>query len=215
MRLRKKKWSDEVFTQHKDILVDEKQNLKGQWKQVLSTSKLRLEIGAGKGDYWLGLAEMYPEDGVIALEKDYTASSIALRKLREYGKKRFIYGDAKNLDELFEVGELDVIHLNFSDPWPKTRHEKRRLTYDTKVKQYNRLLSDHGELWMKTDNQALFEYSLVNVSRFGFELVEVSLDFRKEVDEDDIIDPFTEYERKFMRNNQRIYRAIWRKQNVK
>lgn len=215
MRLRKKKWSEEVFTQHKDILVDEKQNLKGQWKQVLSTSKLRLEIGAGKGDYWLGLAEMYPEDGVIALEKDYTASSIALRKLREYGKKRFIYGDAKNLDELFEVGELDVIHLNFSDPWPKTRHEKRRLTYDTKVKQYNRLLSDHGELWMKTDNQALFEYSLVNVSRFGFELVEVSLDFRKEVDEDDIIDPFTEYERKFMRNNQRIYRAIWRKQNVK
>lgn len=215
MRLRKKKWSDEVFTQHKDILVDEKQNLKGQWKQVLSTSKLRLEIGAGKGDYWLGLAEMYPEDGVIALEKDYTASSIALRKLREYGKKRFIYGDAKNLDELFEVGELDVIHLNFSDPWPKTRHEKRRLTYDTKVKQYNRLLSDHGELWMKTDNQALFEYSLVNVSRFGFELVEVSLDFRKSVDEDDIIDPFTEYERKFMRNNQRIYRAIWRKQNVK
>ncbi len=215
MRLRKKKWSDEVFTQHKDILVDEKQNLKGQWKQVLSTSKLRLEIGAGKGDYWLGLAEMYPEDGVIALEKDYTASSIALRKLREYGKKRFIYGDAKNLDELFEVGELDVIHLNFSDPWPKTRHEKRRLTYDTKVKQYNRLLSDHGELWMKTDNQALFEYSLVNVSRFGFELVEVSLDFRKSVDEDNIIDPFTEYERKFMRNNQRIYRAIWRKQNVK
>lgn len=215
MRLRKKKWSEEVFTQHKDILVDEKQNLKGQWKQVLSTSKLRLEIGAGKGDYWLGLAEMYPEDGVIALEKDYTASSIALRKLREYGKKRFIYGDAKNLDELFEVGELDVIHLNFSDPWPKTRHEKRRLTYDTKVKQYNRLLSDHGELWMKTDNQALFEYSLVNVSRFGFELVEVSLDFRKSVDEDDIIDPFTEYERKFMRNNQRIYRAIWRKQNVK
>ena len=215
MRLRKKKWSDEVFTQHKDILVDEKQNLKGQWKQVLSTSKLRLEIGAGKGDYWLGLAEMYPEDGVIALEKDYTASSIALRKLREYGKKRFIYGDAKNLDELFEVGELDVIHLNFSDPWPKTRHEKRRLTYDTKVKQYNRLLSDHGELWMKTDNQALFEYSLVNVSRFGFELVEVSLDFRKSIDEDDIIDPFTEYERKFMRNNQRIYRAIWRKQNVK
>ena len=215
MRLRKKKWSEEIFALHKEILVSEFEDVKGKWKSLLDTNTLRLEIGSGKGDYWHGLAHMYPHDGIVALEKDYTASSIALRKLEDYSKKRFILGDAKNLDEIFAAGELDVIHLNFSDPWPKTRHEKRRLTYDTKIKQYKKLLSEKGEVWMKTDNQGLFEYSLMSFSRHGFELVEVSLDFRKNIDPENMIDPFTEYERKFVKQGQRIYRGIWRKKDVK
>ncbi|NLW14865.1 MAG: tRNA (guanosine(46)-N7)-methyltransferase TrmB [Erysipelothrix sp.] len=215
MRLRKKKWSDEVFNTHSAILVEDFKVIKGNWKNQLNVNKLRLEIGSGKGDYWHGLGQMYPNDGIIAVEKDYTASAIALRKLEEHGNKRFIYGDAKHLEDIFEKGELDVIHLNFSDPWPKTRHEKRRLTYDSKVKKYYDLLNDSGEIWMKTDNQGLFEYSLVNVSRFNFELIEVSVDFRKDYDEENIIDPLTEYERKFMGKGQPIYRAIWRKIDVK
>lgn len=215
MRVRKKKWSDEVFAQHQDIIVDDYTEIKGCWKNTLNTNKLRLEIGAGKGDYWIGLSQMYPMDGVIAIEKDYTVSSIALRKLEDYGKKRFIYGDAKKIDEMFDQGELDVIHLNFSDPWPKKRHAKRRLTFDDKIKQYEYLLSEHGEVWMKTDNQDLFEYSLMNFSRFDFELIDVSLDFRKNNDETKMIDPFTEYERKFMEKGQRIYRAIWRRKDAK
>lgn len=215
MRLRKKKWSEEVFELHSDIIIDDHSKIKGNWKSSLNVDKLRLEIGAGKGDYWHGLAKMYPNDGIIAIEKDFTASSIALRKLESKKNKRFIYGDAKKLDEIFDVHELDVIHLNFSDPWPKDRHVKRRLTYDDKVKTYHNILNDKGELWMKTDNQGLFEYSLVNVSRFGFELVEVFVDFRKDFDVDNLVDPFTEYELKFMEKGQPIYRAIWRKKDVK
>lgn len=211
MRLRKKKWSEEIFELHNEIIVENFEEIKGNWKSVLDTNKLRLEIGAGKGDYWHGLAEVYPEDGIVAIEKDYTASSIALKKLDKYDKKRFILGDAKNLEEIFGTKELDVIHLNFSDPWPKLRHTKRRLTYDTKLKTYHNLLNDNGEIWMKTDNRELFEYSLVNVAKFDFELKEVYLDFRKEED----IDPITEYEQKFMDRGQVIYRAIWRKLDVK
>lgn len=209
MRLRKRVWSEEVFNQFKDFTVTDFEAMKGKWKETMGTQLLHLEIGAGRGDYWHLLAEQYPERGIVAMEKDYTASSIALKKFNEYPRtnKRFIYDDAKKLSEMFEVHEIDVIHLNFSDPWPKTRHEKRRLTYKTKLDDYYDLLSESGEIWMKTDNQSLFNYSLVSVGQHKFELVEVDVDFRKETQED----PQSEYERKFVGLGQPIYRAIWRK----
>lgn len=213
MRIRKKKWSSEVFERHNEIIIEDFTKYKGHWKELLGVSMLRLEIGTGKGDYWHGLANLYPDQGTIAMERDYTVASMALRKFddSEYGNQRFIYGDADKLEEMFNANELDVLHLNFSDPWPKKRHVKRRLTHETKLNVYHRLLSDNGEIWMKTDNASLFEYSLVNVSKHGFELVDVSVDFRRGED----VDPFTEYERKFSDLGQPIYRAIWRKVNVK
>lgn len=213
MRLRKRNWSQEVFDQYKDYTVSDFEEMKGKWKQTLDVDVLHLEIGAGRGDYWHQLAEQFPERGIVAMEKDYTASSIALKKFNEYPtfNKRFIYDDAKKLNDMFDVHEIDVIHLNFSDPWPKKRHEKRRLTYQTKLDDYYDVLTENGEIWMKTDNQSLFNYSLVSVGRHKFELIEVNVDFRK--DEQD--DPQSEYERKFVALGQPIYRAIWRKKNVK
>lgn len=215
MRLRKKSWSGQVFELHKDVCIPDYETLKGTWKTHLDTQTIRLEIGSGKGDYWHGLGELYPDDGIIAMERDFTASSIALRKLETYGygKKRFIYGDAMHLDKIFEAEEVSIIHLNFSDPWPKTRHEKRRLTHKDKLAEYHRILEPNGSIWMKTDNRQLFEYSLVHVSMNGFVLESVSLDFRNKDSEDD--DPYTEYERKFTDRGCPIYRAIWRKVNVK
>lgn len=209
MRLRKRVWSQDVFDQYKDYTVTDFEAMKGKWKQTLGVELLHLEIGAGRGDYWHLLAEQFPNRGIVAMEKDYTASSIALKKFNEYPRvnKRFIYDDAKKLSEMFEVHEIDVIHLNFSDPWPKVRHEKRRLTYKTKLDDYYDLLTESGEIWMKTDNQSLFNYSLVSVGQHKFELVEVNVDFRKEEQED----PQSEYERKFVGLGQPIYRAIWRK----
>lgn len=211
MRLRKKAWSQEMFERHAAILVDETNTYKGKWKETLKVNDLKLEIGSGRGDYWHGLSAQFPKSGVIALEKDYTAASIALKKLGETQNKRMIYGDAKDLDVYFSDQELDGIYLNFSDPWPKKKHAKRRLTHESKCKIYHRLLNDDGELIMKTDNRGLFEYSLVSVAQNGFELVEVWLDFRHEKQDD----PFTEYERKFHEMGQPIYRAIWRKIDVK
>lgn len=213
MRLRKRNWSEAVFDQYKDYTVTEFESIKGNWKKELNTDVLHVEIGAGRGDYWHQLAEQFPKRGIVAMEKDFTASSIALKKIGDYPahNKRFIYDDAAKLTEMFGPLEIDVIHLNFSDPWPKKRHAKRRLTYKTKLDDYYDLLSDDGEIWMKTDNQSLFNYSLVSVGSHKFELVEVDVDFRK-VEQDD---PQSEYERKFVGLGQPIYRAIWRKKDVK
>lgn len=209
MRLRKKEWSSDIFDIKKDFVVKEFEAIKGNWKKELGTDNLHVEIGAGKGDYWHKLAEQNPEWGCVAMERDFTASSIALKKLDTYpvGKKRLIYDDAKNLSEMFASGEIDVVHLNFSDPWKKARHEKRRLTHASKLDEYYEALSENGEIWMKTDNVGLFNYSLVSVGRHKFELVEVNVDFRASEHED----PMTEYERKFHEMGQPIFRAIWRK----
>lgn len=213
MRLRKRNWSEAVFDKYKEYTVTEFESIKGNWKKELNTDVLHVEIGAGRGDYWHQLAEQFPKRGIVAMEKDFTASSIALKKIGDYPalNKRFIYDDAAKLTEMFGPLEIDVIHLNFSDPWPKKRHAKRRLTYKTKLDDYYDLLSDDGEIWMKTDNQSLFNYSLVSVGSHKFELVEVDVDFRK-VEQDD---PQSEYERKFVGLGQPIYRAIWRKKDVK
>lgn len=209
MRLRKKDWSEAVFEIYKDYTVTDFESIKGYWKKTLDVDVLHLEIGAGRGDYWHQLSDQFPDRGIVAMERDFTASSIALKKIEDYpaNNKRFIYDDAKKLNEMFDPKEVDIVHLNFSDPWPKLRHEKRRLTYKDKLDDYFDILSDEGEIWMKTDNQGLFNYSLVSVGAHKFELVEVNVDFRK--DEQD--DPQSEYERKFVGLGQPIYRAIWRK----
>lgn len=209
MRLRKKDWSSDIFEIEKDFVVKEFDAIKGNWKSVLDTDTLHVEIGAGKGDYWHKLAHANPTWGCVAMERDFTASSIALKKLEHYNekRKRLIYDDAKNLSDMFAAGEVDVVHLNFSDPWKKNRHEKRRLTYKTQLDEYYDVLSDKGEIWMKTDNVGLFNYSLVSVGAHKFELVEVNVDFRAS----EHADPFTEYERKFHEMGQPIFRAIWRK----
>lgn len=218
MRLRKKKWSSEVFELNEPIIIKEFEDIKGQWKQNNKGNKLRLEIGSGKGQFWHQLAQKHSEDIVVALERDYTASSIALKKMEDYenlGNKLFIFSDADDLSDMFADKELDAIYLNFSDPWPKIRHAKRRLTHDSKIEMYDRLLSDDGEIRMKTDNQGLFEYSLESFSRFDYELIHVSLDYAKLGEEHPQHDPATEYEEKFVNLGHRIYQGIWRKKNVK
>lgn len=218
MRLRKKKWSSEVFEQNEDIIVNEFDEIKGNWKSEFNRPKIRLEIGSGKGQFWHQLAEKFPEDLVIALEKDYTASSIALKKIEDYknhNNKLFIYDNANDLTDMFAPKELDAIYLNFSDPWPKVRHAKRRLTHDSMIERYDSLLNDDGEIRMKTDNQGLFEYSLESFSRFNYELVHVSLDYSKQELTHEQHDPATEYEEKFVSQGLRIYQAVWRKKDVK
>ena len=100
-----------------------------------------------------------------------------------------------------------MIHLNFSDPWPKKRYAKRRLSSATFLDQYKRILSRNGEIQMKTDNSALFEYSLIEFQNAGFKMVEVSVDYRREKHDEDAI---TEYEQKFISLGQPIYRCVWR-----
>ncbi len=103
---------------------------------------------------------------------------------------------------------MDVIHLNFSDPWPKNRNAKRRLSADSFLRQYEKILKPDGELAMKTDNARLFEYSLLQFSKAGWPLLDASVDFRRE---DHPEDAMTEYESKFAAEGKPIYRAVWRR----
>ena len=111
--------------------------------------------------------------------------------------------DAENIEKVFAEGEVDGIYLNFSDPWPKSRHAKRRLTHEGFLTIYENVLIDNGEIHFKTDNRGLFEYSLVSMNHYGMKLNYVSLDLHANEPEDNVK---TEYEEKFSAKGQPIYR---------
>lgn len=211
MRMRRLKWA-QSFLQECPYLTNEPQQAKGNWKTSIGCEELHVEIGSGKGDYWIQMSEMYPQCGWIGIEKQESAAALALRKADHFQEnRRFIYGDAENILDWFDDKEIDVIHLNFSDPWPKNRNKKRRLSNNRFLNKYRLLLNDNGLIIMKSDNRQLFEYTLVEMGQNGFELINCSLDFRADEHPEDAT---SEYERKFIEEGKPIYRGEWRKSNV-
>ncbi len=209
MRMRNKPWVEAFLANFStEILISDPVTFKGSWHRELACDKLHVEIGTGKGDYWLTMAEQYPSDGWIGIEKERNVAAMALKKSLNVDLKniKYILNDADKIGEWFAKSEIDVIHLNFSDPWPKKRNTKKRLTHDSFLDQYRLLLKDDGQIIMKTDNQKLFEYSLLNM-QVNWQLVELWLDFRREQQPDAI----TEYEKRFMDEGKPIYRAVWQK----
>lgn len=209
MRVRRLPWAEE-FLASQEVLVKEPSALAGKWKEVLNQQELHVEIGSGKGDYWSQMSQLYPHVGWIGIEKNTSVAALALKKVvdEEHVNRRFICADASDIDTWFSEHEIDVLHLNFSDPWPKKRTSKRRLSHHSFLDKYKKILSDEGKIIMKTDNTQLFEFSLIEFQNSGFVLEEVYLDFRKETHDEDAI---SEYEAKFMAKGNPIYRGIWRK----
>lgn len=211
MRMRRKPWANDMIASRQDCVINNPSEIKGNWKQF-QKKKIVVEIGAGKGDYWIAMAHQNPDELWVAIEKDYSCSGIALKKSLDCTSEnmKFIVGDAAKINEWFDEKEVDRIHLNFSDPWPKKSHTKRRLTYSTFLQSYQKILKRDGCIVMKTDNAKLFEFSLVSFSQADWPLVEVSVDFRREEHPEDAI---TEYENNFMDLGQPIYRAVWKVPN--
>lgn len=207
MRMRKKKWADPYLEAHQDYISDNPIDYKGKWKKILGCEELHLEIGMGKGSYLIQMAAMYPECGWVGMEKDRSAAAVAARSKLEgdqdISNNRMIAGDARNILDWFAEGEVDVIHLNFSDPWPKKKYQKRRLSSAEFLKIYRTVLSDHGKILMKTDNQDLFEDSVLYFQENGFILTDFSVNYRRKEHPEDAI---TEYESKFMAEGMPIYR---------
>ena len=146
----------------------------------------------------------------VGIEKNINVAALAVRKYTQLEKQPenmlYIQGDAEVIDTWFAQGEVDVIHLNFSDPWPKKRAHKKRLSNHAFIARYAHILKPDGEIQMKTDNSALFEYSLMEFQEEGWRLKEVSVDYRREEHAEDVI---TEYERRFLEKGQPIYRAVF------
>lgn len=141
----------------------------------------------------------------MELQKNVIVSAIDRVKEAEVENVRLLHENADQLSDIFEENELETIYLNFSDPWPKNRHEKRRLTHQSFLSQYQQILKPNGKIVMKTDNQHLFEYSLVSFSQFGLLLEEVTLDLHATEDPTNVM---TEYEEKFTKKGMPIYRCI-------
>ncbi len=193
MRLRKINGALEALEKNEYYFIKNPKDNKGQWKDVFNNSaEIHLEVGCGKGNFIIGMAKAYPNINFIALEKFESVLIRALEKMEveEIPNLKIVHADATDLCEMFSAGEISTMYLNFSDPWPKTRHAKRRLTYKTFLDLYSKILKDDGEIIQKTDNKSLFEYSLESFSQNGWYLKNISLDLHKT----DMFNVMTEYE---------------------
>jgi len=207
MRLRNKPWAKEKLEQYPQYVVAEPEKWKGKWNTVFEKNlPLHIEIGTGKGRFISEMAKANPEYNYLGIEMQESVIVTALDRLidAEVPNCKLLNVNAVNLTEFFAKGEVSRVYLNFSDPWPKTRHEKRRLTYKTFLDMYKEILIDQGEIHFKTDNQGLFEYSLTSFSAYGLLLKYVSLDLHNSGFEGNIM---TEYEEKFSEKGNRIYRS--------
>ncbi|MDR6122042.1 tRNA (guanine-N7-)-methyltransferase [Bacillus sp. SLBN-46] len=215
MRLRHKPWAKDKLDQHPQFVVANPEMHKGNWHNVFEKNQpLHIEVGTGKGQFITGMAKANPDINYIGIELYDSVIVAALDRLIEADlpNLKLLNVNAADLGKYFTKNDVDRVYLNFSDPWPKSRHEKRRLTYKDFLKLYEDILVDGGEIHFKTDNQGLFEYSLTSFSAYGLLLKYVSLDFHNSGYEGNIM---TEYEQKFSEMGQRIYRSEVKYQNEK
>ena len=207
MRLRNKPWAAEYIEAHPDVIIPTPEDYKGKWHEVFGNDNpIHIEVGTGKGQFVLGMAKQNPDINYIGIELFDSVIVCALEKVVEAEKPenlRLLKVNGAKLQEYFAKGDVSRVYLNFSDPWPKKRHAKRRLTHEGFLKLYESILIDNGEIHFKTDNRGLFEYSLVSMNQYGMRLNYVSLDLHAEMPEDNIM---TEYEEKFSAKGQPIYR---------
>ncbi len=196
-----------------DICIKDPERLKGKWKSEIfrNDHPLHIEIGMGKGRFIMELAATYPDINFIGIEM---YSSVIYRGIQKYEATEdppknlvFLCFDATEICDIFEKGEVDRIYLNFSDPWPKDRHAKRRLTSDRFLKKYDLILAWDGHVEFKTDNRDLFDFSIASVKENGWEIAALTYDLHNDeaMNRGNIM---TEYEEKFSKMGNPIYKMI-------
>lgn len=199
MRLRNNPKANEILENHKDFVMMDCHGMQGQWHDLFQNDHpIYIEVGMGKGDFIIENAKRYPDINFIGIEKFPSVMVGAVKKidqLESLPNLKLLKEDALALQEIFSENEVDRIYLNFSDPWPKKKHAKRRLTSHTFLPIFKNILKDDGELILKTDNRSLFEFSLISFQQFHMNFIDVCLDLHHSDGYEDNIQ--TEYERKF------------------
>ncbi|MGN0160046.1 MAG: tRNA (guanosine(46)-N7)-methyltransferase TrmB [Lachnospiraceae bacterium] len=209
MRLRNVKGARDVMVNSEYVFADPK-NMAGTWHEIFGNDHpIHIEIGMGKGKFITTLAGMNPDINYVGIEKYSSVLIRAVEKQNElqYPNLKFIRMDAENIVDIFGEGEVDKIYLNFSDPWPKDRHAKRRLTSKEFFARYNVILKKDGEVHFKTDNRPLFDFSLEEVVNAGWKLKAHTFDLHN----DEILNQgnvMTEYETRFSEMGNPINKLI-------
>lgn len=190
-------------------VVQNPEEKKGRWNEVFGNERpIEIEVGMGKGRFIMELASLHPDINYVGIER---YPSVLLRGLQkreglELDNIFFMCVDAKNLMDIYEPGEVQKIYLNFSDPWPKDRHAKRRLTSEEFMEVYDKILTPDGVVEFKTDNKGLFDYSLEAIPGDVWEIKKFTYDLHhSEMGEGNVM---TEYEEKFSSKGNPIYKLV-------
>ncbi len=213
MRLRNVRYAKETIEKYNNIVIDNPEKHKGKWNELFhNTSPIYLEIGCGKGKFIIESALKYPEINFIGIEKFDSVIIRALEKLidKPLPNVKLIRIDAEKVDEIFSHSEIDLIYLNFSDPWPKKRQAKRRLTSDRFLKRYENILKINSIVKLKTDNFNLFQYSIMQLNNHkSFYIKDINLDLYRNLPKDNIQ---TEFEQRFVEKGNLIFylKAIYK-----
>ena len=205
MRTKYKQWAVDYVNEHPEIAI-QKIDLNSDF---FKEKPVIFEIGAGKGDFIAAISLAHPEYNYLAIERVKTVAGMMCRKLVEQGNKNVMVfpWNAELLFDEIKEGFVHSIYVNHADPWPKARHEKRRLTYITFLEQYYRILRKGGRLYIKTDNDGLYEYTKEELKLTKFKLISDEENYQFDPDTDFI----TEYENKFRSVGKSIHRIILEK----
>ncbi len=207
MRMRKKPNLIPRMERCAAVQIKEPKDHKGKWRELMPEAEaLWLEIGCGKGRFTCETAAANPQNLYVAVERVPDAMVIAMERAVSMGLNNvfFVDADAANLAEYFEPDEVDRLYINFCDPWPANRQAKRRLTHEGFLRSYRNVLKAGGEIHFKTDNHDLFEWSLFQFPKAGYELKEVTRDLHK----NGICGIMTDYEEKFHNLGTPINRCV-------
>lgn len=212
MRLRRKPWIEEAIKEYEGLLyLDEPTTLKGKWRHIFpkENQPLHVEFGTGKGQFISRMADLHRDVNYIGMEVQEGVIYYAAKKTASIepplDNVHLILGDVNHIEDIFAPGEVDMIYLNFSDPWPKKRHMKRRLTYRDFLRKYALILSEGGEIHFKTDNKELFDFSIEEFHAMGWILSDVTYNLHEQPVEGEVE---TEYEEKFSRKGNLVCRLV-------
>ena len=205
MRTKYKQWAVDLISEHPELVI-QKVDLKDSF---FKNDNLFVEIGSGKGDFIVSSALKNPNNSYLAVERVQTVAGMMCKKIidSKIQNVRVFANDVALLFDQLPNECFKGIYLNFVDPWPKKRHEKRRLTFINFLNQYYRLLKKGGRLLFKSDNDGLYEYSLEEITLTKFRVISSEFDYL--IDEKS--DSMTEYERKFREKGQKIHRIVMEK----
>lgn len=195
MRTKYKAWTKSYLEEHQEVQVDA--------SLYNALDNIYLEIGSGKGQFLVEMAKKYPSRNFIGIERNQTCAGFTLKKLveEEIINAKLIFNDAEKVLNEMKEASVNILYLNFSDPWPKTKHHKRRLTSERFCALYRKVLKPEGIIIQKTDNLDLFDFSIETFKENGFKIIEEDRDYQ--IKAEDVV---TEYESDFRKENLPIYR---------